>query len=142
MQIRLANWPPLLSHLLMIVFGMGLHNMLMPAPRQERVRLRPQRVYVVVPKKMQIYGELRKKRALAFAIKKPRQPRCALTARGARLHHHYSKTLLLDLTLKQATQVIYHLQQKTLEGVFDAQDPHGLKLPQCALKPTVTYRMP
>lgn len=142
MRLRLANWPPLLSHLLMIVFGMGLHNILVPAPRHEQIRLRPQRVYIAVPKKMQIYGKLRKKRALAFAIKKPRQARCALTARGVRLQHRYPKTLLLDLTPKQATQVIYHLQRKSLEGVFDAQDPHGLKLPKCALKPSVTYRMP
>ena len=142
MQLKLAHWPPLLSHLLMIVFGMGLHNMLMPVPKQERVRLRPQRVYVVVPKKMQIYGKLQKKQPLAFVIKKPQQPRCVLRARGARLQHLYKKTLLLDLTLKQATQVIYHLQQQSLEGVCSADDPRGLALPRCALKPTVTYRLP
>ena len=134
MQLKLANWPPLLSHLLMIVFGMGLHNMLMPAPRQERVRLRPQRIYVVVPKKKQIYRKVKKKQPLAFAIKRPRQPRCALRARGARLQHRYQKTLLLNLTPKQATQIIYHLQQKSLEGVFSTDDPRGLELPQCALK--------
>ncbi len=140
MRLTLANWPPLLSHLLMIVFGMGLHNMLQPAPPQERVRLRPQRVYIVVPKRMQIYGKLTERRALAFVLKRPRQPRCALTARGARLQHRYHKTLLLNLTLKQATEVIYHLQQKSLAGVFDAQDARGLKLPKCSFKPTVTYR--
>ena len=142
MQLKFGNYPPLLSHLLMVVFGLGLHNMLMPAPPPEKIRLRPQRVYVVVPKKMQIYSKLKKKQALAFSIKKPRQPRCALTGRGARLHHRYTKTLLLDLTQKQATRVIYHLQQKSLEGVFPADDPHGLKLPPCALKPSVAYGMP
>lgn len=142
MQLKFGNYPPLLSHLIMIVFGMGLHNMLSPAPPQEKVHLRPQRVYIVVPKKTQIYGKLKKKQALAFSIRKPRQPRCALAARGARLQHRYQKTLLLNLTLKQATQVIYHLQQKSLEGVFPADDPHGFKLPKCALKPSVAYGMP
>ena len=142
MQLKLANWPPLLSHLLMIVFGMGLHNMLMPAPTQERVRLRPQRVYVVVPKKMQIYGKLQKKQPLTFVIKKPRQARCALMAKGARLQHRYKKTLLLNLTPKRATQVIYHLRQKSLEGVFPADDHRAASLPACAYKPTVAYGLP
>ena len=142
MQLRLANYPPLLSHLLMVVFGMGLHNILIPALPKKQVRLRQQRVYIVVPKKMQIYGKLLKKQTLSFVIKKKAHPRCALPAPGARLQHRYSKTLLLSLTTRRATQIIHHLQQKTLEGVFGVQDPRGLALPRCALKPTVTYKMP
>ena len=142
MQLKLANYPPLLSHLLMIVFGMGLHNILTPASPPKQVRLRPQRVYIAVPKRMQIYAKISSKQKLVFAIKKPTQPRCALLAKGARLHHRYAKTLLLSLTMQQASQVIHHLQRKSLEGVFGAQDPRGLALPKCILKPTVTYRMP
>lgn len=142
MRLKLANWPPLLSHLLMIVFGMGLHNVLTPARAHERTKLRSQRVYLVVPKKMQIYRPVKKKQPLVFVIKKSAQPRCALSARGTRLEHPYKKTLLLSLTAKQAAPVIYHLQQKTLEGLFAADDPLGKSLPACVRQPTVAYGMP
>ncbi len=142
MPLKFANYPPLLSHLLMIVFGMGLHNILTPASPPKQIHLRPQRVYIVVSKKMQIYGKLPRQEALAFAIKTKARPRCALPARGARLQHRYEKTLLLSLTQRQATRIIQYLQQGSLEGVFGARDPHGLALPQCKPKPTVTYRLP
>ena len=142
MRLKLANWPPLLSHLLMIVFGMGVHSVLTPARPHKGIKLRSQRVYIVVPKKMQIYRPVKKKQTLVFSIKKPAQARCALPARGTRLEHSYKKTLLLSLTTKQASLVIYHLQQKTLEGLFAADDSRGKQLPSCTQKPTVAYGMP
>ena len=142
MRLKLANWPPLLSHLLMIVFGMGVHNVLTPARSHKHIKLRPQRVYLVVPKKMQIYRQVKKKQTLVFVIKKPAQARCALSTRGTRLEHRYKKTLLLSLTAKQAMPVIHHLQQKSLEGLFAKDDPRGKTLPPCSLKPTVAYGMP
>ena len=142
MRLKLANWPPLLSHLLMIVFGMGVHNVLTPARAHERIKLRSQRIYLVVPQKMQIYRQVKKKQTLVFVIKKPAQARCTLPAHGTRLEHRYKKTLLLSLTAKQATPVIYHLQQKSLEGLFATDDPRGKALPLCSRQPTVAYGIP
>lgn len=141
MRLKFANYPPLLSHLLIFVFGMGVHNIFTPARQQERVKLRPQRVYIVVPKKMQLYSKIRTRQQVAFVIKKPTQPNCAMLVKGARLQHRYHKTLLIALTVKQSTNVIYHMQHKTLEGVFAVGDPRGLELKSCSLKPVVKYGM-
>lgn len=139
MQLAWGNWPPFLSHLIMVVLGMGLHHIFSPARTNNLPKMRTNRFFVTLPKKMQLYGEIKKKNSLGFIIKARGEERCRVSWAGVHLHHIYRKNFVISLSGKKMAKIIRHLQEKSLEGIFTKGDQRAQKLNVCVFKPTVVY---
>ena len=140
MRLALANWPPLLSHLILFVLGMGVHNLFMPAP-SAFPRLKSGRLFVILPKKMQLYDQVERGQKLNFVINK-KGHRCRLVHRGATVHHLYRRTIVVSLSRKSGEKIVSYLNNKTLEGIFHLSDQRANSLDKCQQQPLVQYGLP
>ena len=140
MQLALANWPPLLSHLILFVLGMGVHNLFMPTP-SVFPRLKSGRLFIVLPKKTQLYDQVARGQQLNFVINK-KGHRCRLVHRGANVHHLYRRTIVISLSRKSGEKIISHLNNHQLEGIFHLSDQRAQSLAKCQQQPLVQYGLP
>ena len=140
MRLALASWPPLLSHLILFVLGMGVHNLFMPTP-STFPRLKSGRLFVILPKKMQLYDRVERGQKLNFVINK-KGHRCWLVHRGATVHHLYRRTIVVSLTRKSGEKIVSYLNNNQLEGIFHLSDQRAQLLDKCQQQPLVQYGLP
>lgn len=140
MRLALANWPPLLSHLILFVLGMGVHNLFMPTP-SAFPRLKSGRLFIVLPKKMQLYAQVARGQQLNFVLNK-KGHRCRLVYRGANVHHLYRRTIVISLSRKSGEKIVSYLNNHQLEGIFHLSDQRAQSLDKCQQQPLVQYGLP
>ena len=140
MRLVLANWPPLLSHLIMFVLGMGVHNLFMPTP-STFPRLKSGRLFIALPKKMQLYAQVTRGKKINFVINR-KGHRCRLTHRGAHVHYQYRRTIVISLSRKNGDKIINYLNNNQLEGFFHLTDQQAQSLTKCQQQPLVQYGLP
>lgn len=140
MRLALANWPPLLSHLIVFVLGMGVHSLFMPTP-STFPRLKSGRLFIVLPKKVQLYEQVSRGQKINFVINK-KGHRCRLTQRGAQVHYLYRRTLVISLSRKSGAKIISYFNNDQLEGIFHLSDQRANALDKCQQRPLVQYGLP